>query len=71
MAIKFQTNAPRPLCFPYADYLEVNGQYGTQFLYTVEVEGLPVPEPEAEATEGVSAPRPEANGKPASERWKT
>tara|TARA_Y100001934_G_scaffold247514_1_gene307373 strand:- start:48 stop:566 length:519 start_codon:yes stop_codon:yes gene_type:complete len=111
MAIKFQTKEPRTLCFPYADYLEVNGQYGTQFLYTVEaeglrdrlyatpklhqalqttgitagdlvtitkietegnrmgwtveVEGLPVPEPEAEATEGVSAPRPEANGKPA------
>ena len=40
MAIKFQTDEPRTLCFPYADYLEVSGQYGTQFLYTVEVEGL-------------------------------
>lgn len=35
MAIKFQTNTPKTLCFPYADYLEVSGQYGTQFLYTV------------------------------------
>lgn len=40
MAIKFQTDEPRTLCYPYADYLEVSGQYGTQFLYTVEVEGL-------------------------------
>ena len=39
MAIKFQTNTPRTLCFPYGDFMEVNGQYGQQFLYTVEADG--------------------------------
>jgi hypothetical protein len=39
MAIKFATNVPQTLCFPYADFMEVNGQYGQQFLYTVEAEG--------------------------------
>ena len=39
MAIKFQTNTPRTLCFPYGDFMEVNGQYGPQFLYTVEADG--------------------------------
>jgi hypothetical protein len=38
MAIKFSTNVPQTLCFPYADFMEVNGQYGQQFLYTVEVD---------------------------------
>ena len=38
MAIKFQTNVPQTLCFPYGDFKEVNGQYGEQFLYTVEVD---------------------------------
>lgn len=39
MAIKFQTNIPQTLCFPYGDFMEVSGQYGPQFLYTVEVDG--------------------------------
>ena len=39
MAIKFATNAPQTLCFPFGDFMEVNGQYGHQFLYTVEVDG--------------------------------
>ncbi len=39
MAIKFQTNIPQTLYFPYGDFMEVNGQYGAQFLYTVESEG--------------------------------
>jgi len=39
MAIKIGTNAPRTLCFPYGDFMEVNGQFGPQFLYTVEEEG--------------------------------
>lgn len=39
MAIKFQTNIPQTLYFPYGDFMEVSGQYGAQFLYTVESEG--------------------------------
>ena len=39
MPIKFATNVPQTLCFPYGDFMEVNGQYGQQFLYTVEVDG--------------------------------
>ena len=39
MAIKFATNIPQTLCFPFGDFMEVNGQYGQQFLYTVEVDG--------------------------------
>lgn len=39
MAIKFQTNIPQTLYFPYGDFMEVSGQYGAQFLYTVEAEG--------------------------------
>jgi hypothetical protein len=40
MAIKFQTNKPLTVIFPYGDFMEVSGQYGTQFLYTVEVDGV-------------------------------
>lgn len=40
MAIKFQTNKPLTVVFPYGDFMEVSGQYGTQFLYTVEVDGV-------------------------------
>ena len=40
MAIKFQTNKPITVVFPYGDFMEVSGQYGTQFLYTVEVDGV-------------------------------
>ena len=40
MAIKFETNIPLMLRFPYGDSKEVNGQYGQQFMYTVEVDGL-------------------------------
>ena len=40
MAIKFQTNKPLTVVFPYGDFMEVEGQYGQQFLYTVELEGL-------------------------------
>ena len=39
MAIKFSTNVPQTLCFPYGDFKEVSGTYGPQFLYTVEEEG--------------------------------
>jgi len=39
MAIKFATNVPQTLCFPYGDFREVNGTYGLQYLYTVEVDG--------------------------------
>jgi len=39
MAVKFQNNSPVTLVFPYGDFMEVNGQYGQQFLYTVEIEG--------------------------------
>ena len=40
MAIKFETNIPLRVRFPYGDHKEINGQYGQQFMYTVEVEGL-------------------------------
>ena len=39
MAIKFQTNIPLTLTFPYGDFKEINGQFGQQFLYTVELAG--------------------------------
>jgi hypothetical protein len=39
MAIKFQTHVPVTLNFPFGDGLEISGQYGPQFLYTVEAEG--------------------------------
>ena len=39
MAIKFQINIPQTLVFPWGDFLSVNGQYGEQFLYSVEQEG--------------------------------
>lgn len=35
MAIKFETNLPLRVRFPYGDHKEVNGQYGLQFMYTV------------------------------------
>ena len=40
MAIKFETNIPLILRFPYGDHKEINGQYGLQYMYTVEAEGL-------------------------------
>jgi hypothetical protein len=39
MAIKFKTNVAQTLTFTWGDCMEVNGQYGPQFLYTIEVEG--------------------------------
>jgi len=39
MAIKFQTNVPQTLTFPWGDFLPISGQYGEQFLYTVELAG--------------------------------
>jgi len=39
MAIKFQTNVPQTLTFPWGDFLPISGQYGEQFLYTVEAAG--------------------------------
>jgi hypothetical protein len=39
MAVKFQNNTAQTFHFPFGDYLEVNGQYGQQYLYTVELEG--------------------------------
>ena len=39
MAIKFQTNVPQKLRFPWGDFLPISGQYGEQFLYTVELSG--------------------------------
>ena len=39
MAIKFATNTPQTLSFPYGDFKPVNGTYGPQFLYTVDVNG--------------------------------
>jgi len=39
MAVKFQTNVPLTLLFPYGDFMPVQGQYGEQYLYTVEIDG--------------------------------
>jgi len=39
MALKFAPNAPLTVGFPYGDFKPVNGNYGPQFLYTVEVNG--------------------------------
>ena len=39
MAIKFETNIPVRVRFPYGDFKEINGQYGLQYMYTVEVQG--------------------------------
>jgi hypothetical protein len=38
MAVKFAINVPLQIGFPYGDFLEVDGYYGTQFLYTIEME---------------------------------
>ncbi|NKB72486.1 MAG: hypothetical protein GKR89_35870 [Candidatus Latescibacteria bacterium] len=38
MAIKFKIEEPITLVFPFGDFMDVNGQYGPQFLYTVEVD---------------------------------
>ncbi len=35
MAVKFKINAPQTLVFPFGDFMDVNGQYGAQFMYTV------------------------------------
>ena len=39
MAIKFQTNIPQRLAFPFGDFKEVEGQYGLQYMYSVDVDG--------------------------------
>lgn len=39
MALKFQTNIPIEVTFPYGDAKEVEGNYGPQFMYSVSVEG--------------------------------
>jgi hypothetical protein len=39
MAIKFETNIPVKLTFPWGDFREVNSHYGQQFAYTVEAQG--------------------------------
>lgn len=35
MAIKFSSNVPLELKFPFGDSREVQGEYGVQHLYTV------------------------------------
>ena len=39
MAVKFQTNTPITVSFPFGDFLQVAGQYGEQYMYSVEIEG--------------------------------
>jgi hypothetical protein len=39
MAVKFATNVPQVVRFPYGDFKEKDGLYGQQFMYSVEVEG--------------------------------
>ena len=36
MAVRFSTNVAMKFVFPFGDYMDVNGQYGPQFMYTVE-----------------------------------
>lgn len=40
MAVKFETNIPLTLRFLYGDHKEVDGHYGQQFMYAVEIDGL-------------------------------
>ncbi len=35
MAVKFKIDTPQTLVFPFGDFMDVNGQYGAQFMYTV------------------------------------
>ena len=39
MAIKFETNIPVKLVFPWGDFREVSSHYGQQYAYTVEQAG--------------------------------
>ena len=39
MAVKFVTDVPRTLCFPYGDFKETNGQFGLQYQYTTQCNG--------------------------------
>lgn len=39
MAVKFETDVPLTLDFPFGDFRPIEGQYGPQFLYTTEREG--------------------------------
>ena len=39
MALKFADNLSLTVRFPFGDFKEVDGAYGPQYLYTVEVEG--------------------------------
>ena len=36
----FQINTPVTFTLPFGDYKEVNGDYGMNFLYTVDVAGV-------------------------------
>jgi hypothetical protein len=39
MAIKFETNIPLKLRFPFGDFREITSQYGQQFAYSVDLAG--------------------------------
>ena len=39
--LKPDINVPVTLTVPFGDYKEIEGQYGTQFMYNVQVDGLP------------------------------
>jgi len=41
MAVRFATNVPLTLGFPFGDFREVQGQHGLQYLYTVQLNGDP------------------------------
>lgn len=41
--LKFQTNVPQTVIFPFGDWRESTGQYGTDYLYSVTVAGQRVP----------------------------
>ena len=40
MAVRFATNVPMTFSFPFGDHLDVNGQYGPQHMYTVQLDGV-------------------------------
>lgn len=41
MAVRFATDVPLTLIFPFGDFREVQGQHGPQYLYTVQLNGDP------------------------------
>ena len=39
MAVKFSSDVPVTMYFRFGDFLEINGQFGPQYMYSVDVDG--------------------------------